>query len=198
MSHLSEKTAEFVFGELSASEMAEGKKHVAGCADCRREVELFQRTHSMLRAWPDVETPRRIIFEAEKRPLVWRWLAPSGVAAAVLLAVLVAAPMQVQWQNSQLMIAFGKVQEPAPPAPVLVKEAVAPAIDYEKIIAAVTESQQVWLSSELKNRDTARNREIQQLGAQIEWIQDLQRAAWIETLGNGSAIQQLARNDSQE
>ena len=41
MSHLSGKLAEFIFEELSASEMAETKRHVAECSDCREQVEQF-------------------------------------------------------------------------------------------------------------------------------------------------------------
>ena len=66
MSHLNEKIAEFIFGELSEQEMADAQRHLAQCSDCREQVEQFQTTYAMLKSSPDAEPPRRILFEFEK------------------------------------------------------------------------------------------------------------------------------------
>ena len=198
MSHLSEKTAEFVLGELSGTEMAEARRHLVGCADCRSEVEQFQRTHAMLKTSPDVEPPRRIIFEADKPSFAWRWLAPLTAAAAVVLAALVAAPIDMRWQNSQVTIAFGKIPQTAAPAPVVVRESIAQPIDYEKIIATVRDSQQAWLIHELNRRDAVQTHEIQRLNGELAYLENMQRAVLRETMDNASSIQLLAKADSQE
>src|SRR5688572_26750942 len=93
MPHLTERLAEFVLGELSVPEMAEAKRHLADCPDCRTQLNDFQQTYAMLSASPDVEPPRRIIFEVEKSrfvPWAWRWLAPMAASAASAAAVALA------------------------------------------------------------------------------------------------------------
>src|SRR5436190_23660522 len=95
MTHLTDKIAEFVFGELSASEMTEGQRHLAQCPDCRQQVERFQGTYAMLKTSPDTEPPRRVLFEFEKRPTsawIWRWLAPMATSAAVAVAIVTLTP----------------------------------------------------------------------------------------------------------
>jgi len=113
MTHLGERLADFVFGELPANEMEEARRHLAQCGECGGQVREFERTRSLLKTSPDMDPPRQIVFEVERRTSVWRWLVPVGVAAAVLLAVLIAFPMQVQWNDSQLTIAFGNARTPA-------------------------------------------------------------------------------------
>src|SRR5687767_15094157 len=110
MTHLGERITDYIFGELTAVEMVEAQRHIAACADCHKQVEHFELTRAMLQTSPDVEPPRRIAFEVEKRRTsdLWRWLVPAGVAAAILLVVLLAAPMQIQWNDSQVTIAFGR------------------------------------------------------------------------------------------
>ena len=118
MSHLNERIADYVFEELSSGEMAEAGRHIAECSDCRTQVENFQRTHKMLKTSPDVDPPRNIVFEFEK-PVrhtagsFWRWLAPVSAAAALVVGIAVAAPLHVQWRESQLTITFGAASQPA-------------------------------------------------------------------------------------
>lgn len=116
MSHITQILAEFVFEELSASEMAEAKMHLNECAGCREEFARFQRTVGLLKATPVLEPPRNVVFEFEK-PVsnrFWRWL-PAGVAIAALLLMTVALAGRVhfQWRDSQLTIAFGQSVAPA-------------------------------------------------------------------------------------
>src|SRR5262249_24209165 len=116
MTHLGERITDFVFGELPAADMDAARRHIAVCAECRQEVEQFEHTRSMLKMSPDVEPPRHIAFELEKPRSIWRWFVPVATAAAIIITVLVAMPVGVQWKDSQLTIAFGKM--PAAPAPV--------------------------------------------------------------------------------
>jgi anti-sigma factor RsiW len=116
MSHITENVAEFVFEELSGPEMAEARKHIASCDECKTRVERFQHTLSMLKTAPEVELPRNVVFEFEKpRPnRFWQWLpATVAVAALLLVTIALAGRVHVQWHDSQLTIAFGQTISPA-------------------------------------------------------------------------------------
>ena len=179
MTHLGERITDFVFEELSAGEMAEGRRHVAECAECRRQVEQFGRTLAMLKALPDVDPPRRIVFEVEKpkfASLFWRWVAPTATAAAVAMAITTFAPPR---QPIERVIVQ---QQPA-----------AQTIDYERIINELKASQQAWLVNEFKKRDAEQSRGIQQLRGEVSYTETLQRAMWKETIENASSIQLLAQ-----
>jgi anti-sigma factor RsiW len=196
MKHLGEQITDFVFGELSSIEMDEARRHLADCGECRKAVEQFQHTHAMLRTSPDVEPPRRIVFEVEKRPFVlaWRWLAPLAVAAALVIAVLLAAPMQVQWHDSQMTISFGKL--PAQPVPAVVQTASVPAsvqpVDYDRILKEVQNTQQAWLVSELKRYDAMQRTEIERLRGQLLYTDNMQKMIAQQGNENAASIQRLA------
>src|SRR5262245_46983593 len=115
MSHVTEKIAEIIFEELPAQEIAAAKQHLAECAACQEQVDRFQQTLAMLKAAPDAELPRNIVFEFEK-PVnrIWRWF-PATVAIAALLLVTIAlvGRVHIQWHDSQLTIAFGQAVSPA-------------------------------------------------------------------------------------
>ncbi len=116
MSHLGDHITDYVFEELSAAEMAEARAHVAKCGECRVAVEHFQRTRSLLKSVPDFDPPRSsaLVFERPVRRWTWRWLVPMATAAVLLIVVAMAAPIHVQWQDSQLTIAFGaSVEQPS-------------------------------------------------------------------------------------
>src|SRR6266850_2163166 len=94
MAHLGDKLAEFFYEELSAAEMSEARRHVESCTDCRLQVEQFESTHLTLKAVPDLDPPRRIVFSApEPRSwfprLDWRSAALAGAAAALLAGVVI-------------------------------------------------------------------------------------------------------------
>jgi hypothetical protein len=197
MSHLSQKIAEFVLGELSPTDAADAQQHLAGCSDCRIEVEAFRRTHLYLKTSIDAEPPRRIIFEAEKRSIMWRWLVPIGAAAAVVLAAWIAAPVHVRWTDSQITIAFGQVPE-VPPAPVVMPQALAQPVDYDRIISALRQEQLEWLRNELNRRDVGLRREIRRLDGSLAYLDNMQRVIYRDTIDNASSIQLLARNQPQE
>ncbi len=181
-SHLSERLAEFVLGELSISEMEQGHRHLKECPDCRREVEQFQRIHAMLKSSPDVEPQRRIIFEAEKPsfvPWVRRWLAPMAASAAVALAVVSFAPQR------EPQIVERVVQQP-PSAPAAVQP-----VDYEKIISELRASEQAWLAGELSRQAATRTRELQRVRGELAWLQVYQERLGRDNLQNQASIQYL-------
>jgi anti-sigma factor RsiW len=202
MTHLGERITDFVFGELSVAEMAEARQHMAECAECRGEVQQAERTYAMLKASPDVEPPRHIVFEAEKRSIAWKWFASFAVAAALVIAVLIAVPTQVQWHDSQLSISFGKVQTPAVTSAVAALPVVlqpAQPIDYDKVAQQVQNSQHEWFVSELKKRDVQQTLELKRLQGQLVDLNAQQKLMDVQTIGNASNIQLLVqRTDSQE
>ena len=175
--HLSERIAEFVFEELSASEMTEAKGHLAQCADCREQVEQFQMTHAMLRTSTDVEPPRRIMFEFEKPRAVawvWRWLGPMAASAAVAFAVVSLTPRPPQ-------IVERVVQQQA--AAVQAAPVAAQPVDYEKIKAL--------LISELQKRDTAQSRELQRVRGEMAWLDKSQQVAYRNSIQTEARLQTL-------
>jgi hypothetical protein len=116
MSHITERIAEFVFEELSTLEMTKAQRHVAQCAECREQVERFQQTLAILKTSPMLDPPRNIVFEVEKRRTqrMWTWVpAMAAIAALLLITVALLGRVHVQWQDSQMTIAFGELkQEP--------------------------------------------------------------------------------------
>ena len=204
MKHLGERIVDFVFKELSPAEMLEAQRHVAECTVCRQEVEQFQNTSSILRAAGSVEPPRRLIFEAEKPKRTWisRWAAPLSAAAAILLVVFWAIPVQVQRDGSRLTIAFGAapiqpvpVSVSAPPVAQLPAQPTVQPVDYDRIVREVQENQQAWLAGELSQRDVAHAREIQRLRGELVYIDSVQRSMLRETMQNASSIQLLAQRN---
>jgi hypothetical protein len=163
-SHLTEKLAEYVWGELSVSEMAAADAHLMQCADCRAQVEQFQHTHAFLKSSADVEPPRRIIFEADRPafvPWIWRWLAPMAASAAVALAVVSLVPRP----EPQIIERVVVQQAPSIPAS---PPAVQP-VDYEKIIDE--------LRADMQKRDIAQTKELQRVRGELDWLDSKQRAA---------------------
>jgi Putative zinc-finger len=91
-----------VDGGLSVDEQARLDAHVAGCADCRRELERFERTVSLLREAEPVRAPAgfvdRVLAAARPEPwwkrigrrLVSPWPMRIPQAAAVTAVAIVA------------------------------------------------------------------------------------------------------------
>ena len=94
MSHLGERITDYLLSEMTASEKAEAAGHLRQCSECSTKLEGLKRTYAFLQASPDVDPPRPLVFEVEKKrtanPWVWRWLAPalSAVAASIITAML--------------------------------------------------------------------------------------------------------------
>jgi anti-sigma factor RsiW len=185
MTHINDKIAEFVFNELSKQEMAEATGHLAQCSACREQVEHFRSTYAMLKTSPDLEPPRRTVFEFEKQAppsWIWRWLGPMTASAAVALAVVTFVPRTPQ-------VVDHVIQQPAPQA--ATQPATQP-VDYQRIINELRPEQQAWLEAELKKRDAAHAAELQSVRADVASIYVDQKKLERETWENGGSIQQLA------
>jgi anti-sigma-K factor RskA len=177
MTHLTDKVAEFVFGELSASEMAEGQRHLAQCSDCRQQVENFQGTYAMLKTSPDAEPPRRILFEFEKRQTpgwIWRWLAPMATSAAVALAIVTLTPRP----QPQIIERVVKQEVPAATSP-----AAAQPVNYQKLIDD--------LRAEMKARDAANSQELQRMGGRVVYLEASQHSMDRDVAETQSSMQYL-------
>jgi anti-sigma factor RsiW len=178
--HLNEKLAEYVYEELPAAEMAEARRHVAGCAECGDRVKDFERIHQALRAMPDVDLPRRVVIEPAKAARVRtflpvRWLAPVGAAVALVLALAVVGPIHADWHDSQLTIAFGKTPSTnVAPAPVVAPQPV----DYKRLAEEVRAQNAAFLQEELarleKEVTVSSGRELAQVRNQIVYLKNQQ------------------------
>lgn len=183
MAHLEDRVADFFYGELSASEMSTARHHLSECADCRVQVANFERTHLALKASPDQDPPRHIVFAPpERRPwrsvLDWPAALPTlSALAALIIAVMVAIrPVPVP----------ASVSTPAP-APVVAQ---AQSVDYNRIIDGVRQSERAWLVGELEKRD----RQIQRLQGELAYYESFQRNVLKQTLENASSVQLLAQH----
>jgi anti-sigma factor RsiW len=152
--HLNEKLAEYVYEELPSAEMAEARRHVAGCGECGERVKDFQRIHHALKAMPDLDLPRRVVIQPAKaaRPRMFlpvRWLAPVGAAVALVLALAVVGPIHAEWHDSQLTIAFGKTPSTnvAPASSVAV--AAPQPVDYKRLAEEVRAQNAAYLKEEI-------------------------------------------------
>src|SRR5262249_4245965 len=151
---------------------------------CRAQVEQFHLTHSLLKTSPDVDPPRRILFEFEKPYIshwLWRWLAPMAASAAIALAVVTFVPRP----QPQPQVIERFVQQPsAAPA--------AQPVDYQKIIDGLRTSDRAWLESELKKRAVLQTKEIERLRGQVATLdyyqQEIERAVGV----NAADVQLLA------
>lgn len=182
MTHINDKIAEFVFGELSKRDMAEAAGHLGQCTACREQVEQFKSTYAMLKTSPDLEPPRRTIFESEKpvaSPWIWRWLGPMAASAAVALAVVSFAP------RPQPQIVERAPQQPA-------VQATTQPVDYQRIINELRPAEQAWLETELKKRDAVHAAELQRVRADVASLYVDQKSLERETWENGGSIQKLA------
>src|SRR5207253_8319878 len=94
MTHLNDRLAEFFYNELSPGEMNDARRHIEQCADCRLHLQQFENIHITLRAAPDWDPPRNIVFSAPHRRswvpwFDWRPLAASIAAAAFVAAIVI-------------------------------------------------------------------------------------------------------------
>ena len=113
--------------ELSAAERAAADTHLAGCAECRRELDRFSRTVSMVHALPPERAPvgfvDRVIDAAHPVPwprrLARRLFVPLGVKLPAQVAALLVVATTAVWvfQRTPELQQAARQEAPAPAAP---------------------------------------------------------------------------------
>lgn len=187
MSHLGERITDYVLGEMTGAEKTAADAHVRSCTECSGKIEEFQRTFAMLRSVPDVDPPRRIVFETEKRrpeSWLWRWLIPAASAAtASVLTALVLAPAA-----SSPSVASDSIQ----PEVTNVADAAPTSspTDVQAVISQVQESCAQWLAGD-QNRDRDTDLQIQRVCSQLSYWESQQRAASRESFDTARSLQLL-------
>ncbi len=214
MSHLEDRLAEFVFEELTESEMEAARQHVAQCLECQGHVAGFRKVQHSLEQLPDMDVPRRMVFvpsavESKRNWIPFAWGVPSAIAAALLLAVLITGGARFERNDSGFVVALGPVNESPENVqiqPVVGETPDALAIDYasldyaqiiERIRGDIREAEEAWLRAEIDRvigtLEEVNNREIQRVRAELQYLSVLQRAAQKDTYQNASYIQRLAQ-----
>ena len=157
MSHLEDRLADFVFEELPLEEMTTARRHVAQCLECQGRIADFQKIRHSLEQLPDVDLARRMVFVPEspslkRSPRSWfsfAWAVPGAVAAALVVAVVLAGPLRMEWGDQGVRIAFG--QEIAEPQVAPVVAAVDyDNLDYERIAARLESELQIRVDAQLQ------------------------------------------------
>jgi hypothetical protein len=200
-----------ILGDLGAAEKEALEQHVAECAPCRDEQDLYLNTVGHLRLASDVPAPRHFfVYDAPASKTPW-WLFrqmpvawQSSLAAAFVVAgiILVAglAHLQVRAGGGALTIAFGAL--PAAPAQVT-----APGIDIEalenRILAAVEQrdrQQSDQMLRTLREEIANSNRKLtRDQRAQLQTALDAVEARMARSLsGAVSAVQTRSDNSIAE
>lgn len=210
MSHLEDRLAEFVFQDLPKAEMEHASRHVAQCLECQQKVQSFQKTLGLLERIPGSDVPRRMVFVASpsssdrRSAFDWArlaWGLPSGVAALLLLAVLVGGGVSVDWSEG-FQVAFGTQG----PRPVVVESAAADVdyeqLDYERIASELSasygaaiedmRSELVRMRVELERFDDFDSVEIQRLRAEIQNLYNQNQLVQRNIYDQNAAVQQIA------
>ena len=207
MSHLEDRLAEFVFEELPSEEMTTARRHVAQCLECQGRISDFQKIRHSLEQLPDVDLPRRMVFVPEgpslkRSPRSWfsfAWAVPGAVAAALIVAVVLAGPLQIEWGDQGVLIALG--QEIAEPQAAPVAAAVDyDNLDYERIAARIESEQQIGVDAQLQQfsseiarviaaNDDANRLEILRVRSEVESLFDRFLASERDSYLLGVALQ---------
>jgi len=87
----------FSLGESAGQERRQVEEHLAGCSECREEVERLRLTTSALLSVADEEIPQRIAFVSDKvfEPRWWRRIWNAGPALGFAGATVLAAAIVV-------------------------------------------------------------------------------------------------------
>ena len=207
MSHLEDRLAEFVFEELPSEEMTTARRHVAQCLECQGRISDFQKIRHSLEQLPDVDLPRRMVFVPEgpslkRSPRSWfsfAWAVPGAVAAALIVAVVLAGPLQIEWGDQGVLLALG--QEIAQPPAASVAAAVDyDNLDYERIAARIESEQQIGVDAQLQQfsaefarviaaNDDANRLEILRVRSEVESLFDRFLASERDSYLLGVALQ---------
>lgn len=113
--------------ELTAAERAVVEAHLAGCDECRRELDRFSRTVAMVRALPPERAPAGFVDRVTEaaHPAPWprrlarRLFVPIGVKVPMEVAAVVLVATTAVWvfQRTPELQQAARQEAPAPPAP---------------------------------------------------------------------------------
>ena len=203
--------------ELHPRLAGELRQHLAGCADCRKELELLGRTASVLKAaWPEEAIPEPLTFGRPGRAAVagglgsfWRqpprmaWL---GLAAAACLVVCLGTlsflNARVQIGQGSFSLSFG----PELPPPVL-QQAASPGDSAAYLEARlprlvdreIGQLQQAWearLQQAVARAQSQwreqRSIDLRQVNGDLSYLLRLQQAMRQETVRNEVLIGSVA------
>ncbi len=203
--------------ELDPRLAGEFRKHLADCADCRRELELLGRTASVLKtAWPEEAVPEPLTFGRPGRAAVagrfgFGWSRPPrlawlGLAAAACLVVCLGT---LSFLNARLQIGQGSFTlafGPEVPPPVI--RQAAPTGDSAALVEArvrrlldrtVGQLEETWearLQQALARSDSQwtrqRSVDLRQVNADLSYLLRLQQAMRQETARNEVLISSVA------
>lgn len=203
--------------ELDPRLAGEFRRHLADCADCRRDLELLGRTASVLKtAWPEEAIPEPLTFGRPARAAVaggfgFGWSRPPrmawlGLAAAACLVVCLGAlsflNARVQIGREGFTLAFG----PETPPPVI--RQTAPDGDSAALVEArvrrlvdrtVAQLEETWearLQQALAGAESQwtrqRSVDLRQVNADLSYLLRLQQATRQETARNEVLISSVA------
>ena len=91
MSHPGDLHPAFLDGEVTRAESESVTGHLAGCAECRAEIEALAATRAAVRGLPMLEPPPGLLPPAPVtilRRRRWVWTAPAAAAALALAVAL--------------------------------------------------------------------------------------------------------------
>ena len=202
--------------ELDPRLAGELRKHLADCADCRRELELLGRTASVLKsAWPEEPIPEPLTFGLPGRAAVagrfgFGWgqpprLAWLGLAAAACLVVFLGTlsflNARVQIGQGSFTLAFGP--EIPPPSSskrrpgdsaALVEARVRRLVD--RTVGRLEETWEARLQQAVAGAQSQwteqRSVDLRQVNADLGYLLRLQQATRQETARNEVLISSVA------
>ena len=203
--------------ELDPRLAGEFRKHLADCADCRRELELLRRTASVLKtAWPEEAVPEPLTFGRPGRAAVaggfgFGWSRPPrlawlGLAAAACLVVCLGTlsilNARLQIGQGSFTLAFG----PEMPPPVI--RQTVPSGDSATLVEArvgrlldrmagqLEETWEARLQQALARSESQwtrqRSVDLRQVNADLSYLLRLQQAMRQETARNEVLISSVA------
>lgn len=107
-----ENLSAYIDGELTAAERSRVERHLAACADCRRDVETLQETVALLRRVPLKPVPRSFALPASARAVQARHRRWNGAFTAMRAATVTIATMLMLVFAGDAAISTGLVSLP--------------------------------------------------------------------------------------
>jgi hypothetical protein len=103
VSHLDDLLTGYLDGELDDAARSHADQHLAGCAECRRELDELGRVKAILRGAPAVDPPfgfiERVIRDRRRRrfaPAIGAAVAGMAAVWLVVLGVVMAGPPRIE------------------------------------------------------------------------------------------------------